>query len=137
MRPLVGTLHRPVSTPDGTKDLPAKAFCAVVLAGLGDWPDTILTRSVIIKMRRRAPDEQVEPYRRRIHAPEGYAIRDRLAAWAADVSTSLNPYPVMPEGICDRPADVWEALLSVADAAGGSWPNRARVSAVTLERMVG
>jgi hypothetical protein len=113
-----------------TEELPA--FCAVALAGLGNLPDTILTRSVIIKMRRRAPDEQVEPYRRRIHAPDGHALRDRLAEWAATVSRILNPYPAMPQGICDRPADVWEALLSVADAAGGSWPNSARVSAVTL-----
>jgi hypothetical protein len=61
-----------------TEELPA--FCAVALAGLGNLPDTILTRSVIIKMRRRAPGETVEPYRRRINAPEGYALRDRLAA---------------------------------------------------------
>jgi len=38
----------------------------------------------------------------------------------------------MPDGIADRAADVWEALLSVADAAGGEWPERARVTAVTL-----
>src|SRR4051812_24192932 len=41
------------------------AYCAVALAGLHDLPDTILSRSVIIRMRRRAPDEQVEAYRRR------------------------------------------------------------------------
>ena len=29
-------------------------------------------------------------------------------------------------------ADVWEPLLAVADAAGGEWPQRGRVSAVTL-----
>jgi hypothetical protein len=38
----------------------------------------------------------------------------------------------MPDGITDRNADVWESLLSVADAAGGSWPDRARVAAVAL-----
>jgi hypothetical protein len=32
----------------------------------------------------------------------------------------------MPDGVRDRPAEVWEALLSIADAAGGSWPDRAR-----------
>jgi hypothetical protein len=37
----------------------------------------------------------------------------------------------MPVGIEDRNADVWEALLSVAEAAGGDWPERARVSAVS------
>jgi hypothetical protein len=38
----------------------------------------------------------------------------------------------MPDGIHDRDADVWEALLAIADAAGGDWPERARVAAVTL-----
>ncbi len=38
----------------------------------------------------------------------------------------------MPDGVEDRAADVWEPLLAVADAAGGDWPERARVAAVTL-----
>ena len=113
-----------------TEELPA--FCAVAMAGLGNLPDTILTRSVIIKMRRRAPGEEVQPYRRRIHAPEGYRLRDRLAVWADQIRDSIDTYPLMPEGITDRNADVWESLLSVADAVGGSWTERARVAAVAL-----
>src|SRR4051794_38681686 len=42
------------------------AYCAVAMAGLGDLPDTILTRSVAIRMRRRARSETVEPFRRRL-----------------------------------------------------------------------
>jgi hypothetical protein len=38
----------------------------------------------------------------------------------------------MPLGLHDRDADVWESLLAVADAAGGAWPERARVAAVAL-----
>jgi hypothetical protein len=38
----------------------------------------------------------------------------------------------MPDGVVDRDADVWEALLAVADAAGNTWPERARRSAVAL-----
>ena len=38
----------------------------------------------------------------------------------------------MPAGIEDRDADVWEALLMVADAAGGDWPKLAREAAVAL-----
>ncbi|MDP3089634.1 MAG: DUF3631 domain-containing protein [Nitrospira sp.] len=113
-----------------TEELPA--FSAVAMAGLGNLPDTILTRSIIIRMRRRAPGEHVEPYRRRIHSPEGYRLRDRLASWAAEHEAALNLCPAMPEGITDRNADVWESLLSIADEVGGIWPDRARVSAVTL-----
>jgi hypothetical protein len=32
----------------------------------------------------------------------------------------------------DRAADVWEALVMVADAAGGHWPTTARAAAVVL-----
>ena len=59
-----------------TEELPA--YCAVALAGLDDLPDTILTRSVIIRMRRRAPDEHVEPWRHRVNGPE--ADRNRRQA---------------------------------------------------------
>jgi hypothetical protein len=34
--------------------------------------------------------------------------------------------------IQDRDADVWEALIAVADLAGGTWPARARAAAVAL-----
>ncbi|GAB2974213.1 DUF3631 domain-containing protein [Streptomyces pseudoechinosporeus] len=109
------------------------SFCAVAMAGLGSLPDTILTRSIIIRMRKRAPNETVESYRRRIHEKEGNALRDRLAEWADTVRDDVaNAWPVMPEGVSDRPADVWEPLLAVADAAGGHWPERARSACVEL-----
>jgi hypothetical protein len=114
-----------------TEELPA--YCAVAMAGLGDLPDTILTRSVIIRMRRRAPGEHVEPYRRRLYEKEGDVLRERLSGWAhlhEDVLSTA--WPEMPEGVHDRDADVWEPLLAVADAAGGEWPERARVSGVSL-----
>ncbi|WP_033321229.1 DUF3631 domain-containing protein [Streptomyces yerevanensis] len=109
------------------------SFCAVAMAGLGSLPDTILTRSVIIRMRKRAPNEKVEPYRRRSHEKQGHALRDRLAKWADTIRDAIaEAWPVMPEGVSDRPADVWEPLLAVADAAGGHWPERARAACVDL-----
>ena len=53
-----------------TEELPA--YCAVALAGLDDLPDTIMTRSVVVRMRRRSSNERVEPWRTRINAPEGH-----------------------------------------------------------------
>ena len=99
------------------------SFAAVALAGLHDVPDTIATRSVIVKMRRRGPGEAVEPYRLRVHEPEGLAIGEQLAA-ALD-SLVIPEDPVLPAGVTDRPADVWEPLLAVAEGVGGAWPGRA------------
>lgn len=113
------------------EELPA--FAAVALAGLDDLPDTISSRSIVVRMRRRAPHEHVDSYRRRLHEAEGYELRDRLNAWAASHWHRLSDaWPELPEGIEDRNADVWEPLLAVADAAAGHWPDTARVAAVTL-----
>jgi len=112
-----------------TEELPA--YCAVALAGLNDLPDTIMSRSVVVRMRRRAPNEKVEPWRLRINAPQAKPIRGALAAWAAESAERIK-WPELPPEIQDRNADVWEALVAVADLAGGDWPNRARESAVSL-----
>lgn len=114
-----------------TEEIPA--YCAVALAGLGGLPDTILSRCVIVRMRRRAPGEQVQSFRRRAEESQGHAIRDRLAKWASETAKSVTGvWPEMPQGIQDRDADVWESLLAIADAAGGPWPLRARAAAVAL-----
>jgi len=114
-----------------TEEIPA--YCAVAMAGIGDLPDTIMGRSIILRMRRRAPSETVEPWRRRMYYPEGNALRERISVWASMVEEELMGYwPTMPDGVVDRSADVWEALLSVADKAGGEWPDRARVACVAL-----
>src|SRR5207344_2945252 len=90
---------------------------------------------------RRAPNETVEPFRRRLHAPEGEALRLRIDAWTDEVGQAASDArPVMPEGISDRDADIWEPLLACADLAGGDWPELARVSAVsffTLSKVAG
>lgn len=112
-----------------TEELPA--YCAVALAGLDDLPDTLMTRSVVVRMRRRGPGETVEPWRLRINGAEAQELGDRLREWS-NLSRYSVTWPDMPPGIEDRNADVWEALLAVADLAGGEWPDRARCSAVTL-----
>ena len=115
-----------------TEELPA--FAAVALAGLNDrrLPDTLLSRCIVVKMRRRAPGEHVEPYRRRTHEHEGHALRGKVATWVGSVRDQLDGvYPDLPAEITDRNADVWEPLIAIADAAGGAWPKRARCSAVS------
>jgi Protein of unknown function (DUF3631) len=114
-----------------TEEIPA--YCAVALAGLGWLPETLMTRAVVIRMRPRSPAERIEPYRRRVHCADGMALRARLERWAIKaLDVVSDTWPEMPAGVQDRDADVWEALLACADAAGGDWPGRARAAAVTL-----
>lgn len=115
-----------------------RVYCPVALAGIGDLPDTILDRAVIVRMRRRAPDEQVEQYRERTCAPQGHELAERLAAWAgANEHRVGDPWPVMPPGVVDRPADVWEPLLAVAEVAGGDWPKRAAEACLAFVNQAG
>lgn len=109
-------------------------YAPVALAGIGNClPDTILDRSVIVRMRRRAPTERVEDYRERLTRPEGEALRERLGVWAKSVEGKVgDPWPDMPHGVSDRPADVWEPLLMIAELAGGDWPKLAREACISF-----
>jgi hypothetical protein len=114
-----------------TEETPA--YCAIALAGLGDLPDTILTRSVVVRMRRRAPSEHVSPYRRRDAESDANALYAHIAEWCEGLRGVIGEArPQFPPGVADRDADVWEALLAVADAAGGDWPAAARAAAVAM-----
>lgn len=115
-----------------TEELPA--YCAVALAGLDDLPDTIMTRAVVVRMRRRAPGEHVEPWRERINGPDAEKVRLLLMNWAAENAERLTGdfWPDIPPQVTDRDADVWEALLAVADLAGADWPIVAREAAVAM-----
>jgi hypothetical protein len=113
-----------------TEELPA--FSAVALAGLKSLPDTILSRSVIVRMRRRRPDEKVEPFRLRLHAGDGNRIRGMVELWAGSVPAEFD-WPTLP--VTDRDADVWEPLVAVAALIGGDWPARARAAALALVKI--
>jgi hypothetical protein len=101
------------------------------LAAIGELPDTIMDRAVVVRMRRRAPSEQVDPYRTRRDAPPLHDLRDRLSTWARGQLRDLQQAaPAMP--LEDRAADTWEPLVAIADLAGGDWPARAREAAQAM-----
>jgi hypothetical protein len=106
-------------------------FAMALLAAIGELPDTIMDRAVIVRMRRRAPGEQVQPYRTRRDAPPLNQLRERLSSWArAHLRELQQAAPVMP--LEDRAADTWEPLIAIADLAQGDWPARARHAAATM-----
>lgn len=111
------------------------AFGAKALAGIGPLPDTILDRSIRVPLQRRAPHEHVARFRWREASEQAEPIRAAFAAWASDpavIEALREARPVVPKTLDDRAADGWEPLLSIADAAGGSWPERARAAAIVL-----
>lgn len=112
-------------------------YGAKVLAGIDSGhriPDTIRDRAVMIQMQRKTKAESVERLRYRIAKSEAEPIRNGLAAWAAEDATDLlrEAEPAIPSELGDRAAEAWEALLAIADLAGGEWPDRARQAARAL-----
>ncbi|MFY0511740.1 DUF3631 domain-containing protein [Streptomyces anulatus] len=102
-------------------------FAMAAIAGIGDLPDTIMDRAVVIRMRRRAEGEKVKPFRSRRDIPALHDLRDRIAAWAGPLlDEAADLEPEMP--VEDRAADTWEPLVIVADLAAGPWPRLARLA---------
>ncbi|HET9254891.1 MAG TPA: DUF3631 domain-containing protein [Pseudonocardiaceae bacterium] len=102
-------------------------FAMAIIGGIGDMPDTIEDRAVVISMRRRAPHEKVAQWRSRRVLPQLRDLRERLHEWVVSQHNTLtNAEPELP--VEDRAADCWESLVAVADAAGGDWPKRARAA---------
>ncbi|MEZ0065540.1 hypothetical protein ABIA32_001536 [Streptacidiphilus sp. MAP12-20] len=101
-----------------------KTFSMAALAGIGDLPDTVMDRSVVVRMRRRSAAESVESFRTR-DSDALQPLRERLAAWAQSIADRAGDMdPAMP--VEDRAADTWEPLVIVADLADGTWPDLAR-----------
>ncbi|WP_255245576.1 DUF3631 domain-containing protein [Sphingobium sp. D43FB] len=106
-------------------------FAALAMGGLGHLPGTIMSRSIIIRMRKRTNGERVEPFQPRLHESQADGLRDELATWAASVASAAEVLqPILPDCIADRNADVWGPLITVADLAGGIWPDAARSAAI-------
>jgi hypothetical protein len=103
-------------------------YAPAALAGIaGAMPTTIITRAITIHMHRRRADEPVQQFRERQVSREAKPLREELAAWIDSIATQLgDAQPDMPNGITDRPAEIWEPLLAIADTAGGHWPHTAR-----------
>jgi hypothetical protein len=138
------TVGRMVGEGAGMQPKEFPTFCPVALAGIGDCiPDTIIDRSIVVRMRRRAPGETVEPFRQRRVSGQAGKLHRRLGAWAKKIGSTVEDVimgdPDLPAGIEDRAADAWEPIIAIATAAGGEWPTRATEAceALTLRRRSG
>ena len=114
-------------------------FGALAMAGLdkietatGGQMAALLSRCIRIRMTR-GPEGYLPPRYDAQARSAATIISKRLAAWAAQSLTALgDEVPEVPEGIGNRQAQIWEPLLVAADAAGGRWPDAARVACEEL-----
>ncbi len=94
------------------------------IALIGKLHPTLHDRAIEIRLARKLPGDQVERLRPDLF--DGEAVRRRCAKWANDNLAALKQAdPQVPPGLNDRAADNWRPLLTIADAAGDSWPSQA------------
>jgi Protein of unknown function (DUF3631) len=86
-------------------------------------------------MRRRRRDESLEKFRRRRALPDAEPLAAALREWAADAAVTEHlaaADPALPDELGDRQQDACEALVAIADLAGGEWPQRSRKALVAI-----
>lgn len=102
-----------------------------VLAMIGNLPDTINDRSVVVRMERKLSSDQVKRVDLGFHT-KMLNLRERSLKWCLDNSLQ-GSRPKTPAVNNDRALDNWVPLLAIADRAGGDWPRLAREAMVALE----
>ena len=118
----------------GDDHIPTKfrTWGAKAIAGIGHVADTLMDRAIVLELRRKLPNEDVE--RLRYAEPDLFiTLRSKLARFAADYSEQVREArPPLPASLNDRAQDNWEPLLAIAMVAGGSWPEIGTTAALKL-----
>jgi hypothetical protein len=111
-----------------------KTFAPKCIGMIGrKLPSATLSRCIIIELRRRKKDEQIERFKH-IDDAELADLRSRLRRWSMDNTEALRGYaPSMPDGFENRRADNWRVQFAIADLAGVDWGDKARLAATKLE----
>ncbi len=111
---------------DGDDNAPRRfsTWGPMVLSGIGKPADTIVSRSLVVSLRRKLPDEIT----RRL-SPDIYVgmreTRRRMMRWAKDHAAVLAASQAdAPPCGDDRRRDNFGPLYRIAAALGGPWPDR-------------
>lgn len=102
------------------------------IAGIGHLADTLMDRAIVLTLRRKLAHESTKRLR---HAEPGLFndLAAKLARFTQDNTEAVRrARPVLPPALNNRAQDNWEALLSIAEIAGGDWPALARDAALKL-----
>ena len=120
--------------PDGNYDpVEFPVWCAKAIAGIGSQDDTLISRSIVISLRRKLITETVKPVRFNLHQ-QHEDTRQALATWAS------NFQPVCEEEMkpflnakTDRGIDNWLPIGIIAKRIGFSWIERAQAALTSIE----
>jgi hypothetical protein len=106
-------------------------WAPLALAKIGNLPDTIRDRSIVIQMRRMRADEGAVEVFRSARARELHALNSKAKLWGKQQIDRLHKAdPSLPTGLKNRAADNWRPFLSIAELAGPEWAEKCRELAI-------
>lgn len=113
-----------------------KVWAPKVVAMIGNLPDTLEDRSLVVRLRRKRDGEAVERFRAdRIN--DFLPLRQKAARWVKDNALTLaNADPLVPDALHDRAQDNARCICAIADAVGGHWPVTIRAALVGMHHEV-
>ena len=94
-------------------------WAPLVIAMIGELPDTLQDRAIVIPLKRKAPHEKVERLRLDRLQESGRPLKSRIVRWVLDHRDQLVGWDrEVPPALNDRAADNWRALLSDCRCGG-------------------
>ena len=118
----------------GDHELTAFAtWCPKAFAGIGHLPDTVMDRSVVLRLERQAPG--TAPRWRDHDRDLVTALQRRILRWVTDNADAIllaRAGLTFPDVLHDRARDAWEILLAVGHVAGGEWAGSGRAWAACV-----
>ena len=98
-------------------------WCPKALAGIGDLPDTVRDRALVIRLERRPSDVATSRWRDRDRVQIA-RLQQQIVRWTSDHVTAMlaaRNEIVFPAVLHDRARDAWEALLAMGHTVGDDW----------------
>jgi hypothetical protein len=109
-----------------------KVWAPKAIAMIGQLPDTLEDRAIVVPLRRRRDGETVERFRAD-RLGQFLPMLSKAVRWGVDNLRALaDRDPEIPENLDDRAQDNWRILIAIADQVGGRWPETARTASVAL-----
>lgn len=109
-----------------------RCFCPKVVACIraSTIGRATATRCINLRMQKKPRKTKLERFRKY----DGTECRSKCARWAMDNKSQVEALyrqgVRLPDELEDREQDIWEPLFTVAEAAGGDWPQHIRAAAL-------
>jgi len=121
-------------THDGKwKSVEMSLWAPQAFAGIGTQADTLLSRSIKIKMRRKMVSEAIDTI------PIDYfeqhqGLRHCMKSWSDKAGKSISELTVsIPKTASDRAIDNWRPMFQIANTLMGEWPERVLTAFTEME----